>query len=143
MKKFITILSFLALCLVFSPMYAAVEYRTSADETTVTVAKQEKDIEITMADIKALSVKELEAKIGHKLTWKEKIGLKLAKNKLKRERADGGDGSFGLGFVFGFLLGLLGVLIAYLAFKGEKKTIKGAWIGVLSIVLLVLLLSVL
>lgn len=138
MKNFVTIFV-LALCLfVTNSSSAALETRTSTVTEKASVSSPAK-VEITMADIRTLSIKEIEAKAGHKLTWREKIGLKLAKNKLKRERGDG-DGSIGLGFVLGFLLGLIGVLIAYLAFKGESKTIKGAWYGVLTIVLLTLVL---
>ena len=39
------------------------------------------------------------------------------------------EGSIGIGFLLGFFLSLIGVLIAYALDK--KRTIKGAWIGFL------------
>ena len=65
----------------------------------------------------------METALGHKLTWKQKLAMKLAKAK------GGGDGSFGIGFLLGFFLGIIGVLIAYFAFEDQAKTRKGAWWG--------------
>ena len=74
-------------------------------------------------DIKKMSIAEMETALGHKLTWKQKLAMKLAKAK------GGGDGSFGIGFLLGFFLGIIGVLIAYFAFEDQAKTRKGAWWG--------------
>lgn len=141
MKNLITIFSFLMLCLVAVPSsYAMVESSTQPTIAAGDNTNPSKErTTITMNDIKTLSIKELEAKSGHKLTWKQKLGLKLAKNKLAK---DAGEGSVGLGFVLGFLLGLIGVLVAYLAFKEEKKTIKGAWYGLLASLALALIIIV-
>jgi hypothetical protein len=138
MKRFITLFS-LALCLVFSNLAHAITFTEGVDNTTTSIVSEQKSTNITVDDIKNLSIKEIEAKSGTKLTWKQKLGLKMAKNKIGK--ADG-DGSTGIGFLLGFLLGLIGVLIAYLAFKDEPKTIKGAWIGFGVLVGLILILTI-
>ena len=74
-------------------------------------------------DIKKMSIAEVETILGHKLTWKQKLAMKLAKKR------GGDDGSFGIGFLLGFFLGIVGILIAYFAFEDEAKTRKGAWWG--------------
>ena len=139
MKNFVTIFV-LALCLfVTNSSSAALETRTSTVTEKASVSSPAK-VEITMADIRTLSIKEIEAKAGHKFTWKQKLGLKLAKNKFKKDASKDPDGSVGIGFLLGFFAGAIGVLVAYLAFKEEKKTIKGAWYGLLASVALSLIL---
>jgi hypothetical protein len=105
-----------------------------------------------VSDILTLSVKDMETKMGRKMSWKEKGAFKFAKYKFQRaekkgklaaEFAKSSDGSFGIGFALGFVLGFLGVVVAYLAFKDEAQTIKGSWYGagvsvLLSIVFLIL-----
>jgi phosphate-selective porin len=78
---------------------------------------------------------------GKKMTLKEKIGLKLAQRHVKRELKKGhevnvaealrAEGNFNWGAAaLGFFLGLIGVLIVYLAFKNDKETArKSAWVG--------------
>ena len=87
-------------------------------------------------DIKKMSIAEVETILGHKLTWKQKLAMKLAKKR------GGDDGSFGIGFLLGFFLGIVGVIIAYVAFEDEKKTRKGAWWGLITTILLVLIVVV-
>jgi hypothetical protein len=109
----------------------------------------------SVSDILTLNVKDMETKLGRKMSWKEKGAFKLAKyrfqraekkGKLAAEFAKSSDGSIGIGFALGFFLGFIGVLIAYLAFKDEAKTIKGSWYGLgaaalLYIIFLVIFLS--
>jgi hypothetical protein len=109
----------------------------------------------SVSDILTLSVKDMETKMGRKMSWKEKGAFKYAKFKFQRaekkgklaaEFAKSSDGSIGIGFALGFLLGLIGVLIAYIAFKDESQTIKGSWYGMgaallLYIIFLVIFLS--
>jgi hypothetical protein len=78
---------------------------------------------------------------GKKMTLKEKIGLKLAQRHVKKQLKKGkevnvaeamrAEGNFNWGAAaLGFFLGLIGVLIVYLAFKNDKETArKSAWIG--------------
>ena len=83
--------------------------------------------------------------IGHKLSLKEKVVFRLAQRELRKEMkregfqsdatldvqqmmADGEKGFYFGGFILGLLLGLIGVLIAYLM-KKDKAFIRSAWIG--------------
>ncbi len=80
---------------------------------------------------------------GRKLTLNQKINLKLTQRLVKKELKKGVDvnmmdmakradsGSFNWGAAaLGFFLGLIGVLIVYLAFKNDKEAArKAAWIG--------------
>jgi steroid 5-alpha reductase family enzyme len=94
---------------------------------------------------------------GTKLTLGQKVSLKIAQMQVKRQLKKGqdvnmvemakkaGDGSFNWGAAaLGFFLGLIGVLIVYLAFKNNKEAArKAAWIGlaVWVAVLIILLVS--
>jgi len=84
-------------------------------------------------DLRNLSVKEIEAKIGHDLTWKQKLAIKVLKSKATKAENHPEKPAVSTNNIIGFLLGLLlsiiGVLITYVAFQGEKSTIKSAWIG--------------
>lgn len=80
---------------------------------------------------------------GRKMTLNQKINLKLAQRQVKKDIKKGrdvnmtqmaqraGDGSFNWGAAaLGFFLGLIGVLIVYLAFKNDKEAArKAGWIG--------------
>ena len=89
---------------------------------------------------------EIEAVIGNKLTLKERGGLILGKYKINRLLKKGfsedqvrnqmgrGDFSFSIwGFLLGFFLPLLGILIAWLIWgkKGLKSAIIGSLFGLL------------
>ncbi|RXK58370.1 hypothetical protein ESA94_17160 [Lacibacter luteus] len=80
---------------------------------------------------------------GQKMTLSKKIALKIVQREVKKELKKGHDvnmmevakraagGSFNWGAAaLGFFLGLIGVLIVYLAFKNDKEIArKSAWIG--------------
>jgi hypothetical protein len=80
---------------------------------------------------------------GRKMTLNQKINLKLTQRLVKKQLRKGidvnmvamaeraGSGSFNWGAAaLGFFLGLIGVLIVYLAFKNDKEVArKSAWIG--------------
>lgn len=138
MKKLFTILLLCVGTFLASNTYASVSNAPAAGTSVV-----EESSKLGINDLKTMSVKEIEAKIGHELTWKQKVAIKMLKNKVAKaeEHPDkpAGGGSTFIGFLFGFLLGIIGVLITYIAFKGEKATIKGAWIGFAAVVLLILL----
>ena len=95
--------------------------------------------------------KTVEAELGRKLTFKEKILFKVAKRQAKRavkknqdaDFASSGDTGLLIGLLLGVLLGLIGVLIAYIIGNDSQPGIvKGSWYGFL-ILLGVILLSVL
>jgi hypothetical protein len=115
---------------------------------------------ISLLDLSRMSVKDVEAYTGKKMKVADKIGFKLAQKQLRNSiNADGtisdrkiskaakkaADGSgFHLGgFALGFLLGLIGVLIAYLINDELKSSrTKWAWLGLAAAVVLYLLLIV-
>jgi hypothetical protein len=139
MKKLLTFL-FFCLSLAFLPQsHASVATPTATAEQVSTDATK-----LSIQDLKTLSIKEIETKLGQELNFKQKLALKLLKAKAakaeKHPDKPAGNGNTILGLLLGFVLGLIGVLIAYLAFKDQKDTIKGAWIGLAIWVVLLLLL---
>ncbi len=101
-----------------------------------------------------LTPKKYQELTGKKMSLPQKISLKIAQHKVKKamkkgravdlnamsKGVDTSDFNIG-GFVLGLLLGIIGVLIAYLI--GDSNIVKWAWIGFavwVGIVLLVLIL---
>ena len=124
MKKLYSILTLVFLLTMFNNSYAIINTpSTTAGMSVAATTPKATAGKPTKAEIATLTVAEMEAKLGHKLNWKQKLAMKIAKKR------GGGDGSFGIGFALGFFLGILGVLIAYFAFEDEEKTRKGAWWG--------------
>lgn len=136
MKKLYSIFILTVLFSLFNSSYAIISTPNAALGLNTTKTEAGRPSKV---DIKTLTIAEMEAKLGHKLTWKQKLAMKLTK------KGSGGDGSFGIGFVLGFFVGLIGVLIAYLAFEDEKDTIRGAWwgFGVSAIIGIIIVVAVL
>jgi hypothetical protein len=94
----------------------------------------------------------LQAKLGKKLSFKERVVLHFAKNKLKKAKREGQDQSwramaegnsnsdYWLGVILGILLGLIGVLIALII--GNKEVIRGSLYGLLALIIFLLLVLV-
>lgn len=117
---------------------------------------------VSLMDLSRMKIKEYQQLTGKKMKLFEKIGFKAAQKQLKNSiNRDGtfnskkmerylkkssmvGEGFHIGGFALGFLLGLIGVLIAYLINDDLKSTrVKWAWIGLAAwIVILILLLVV-
>ncbi|MFN8253480.1 MAG: hypothetical protein U0V75_16540 [Ferruginibacter sp.] len=116
--------------------------------------------------VSTMSVKEFEAFSGKKMNFVDRMFFKMGQKKLQKSidengtvtnkklekylRKGGADGSSGFhlgGFALGFLLGLIGVLIAYVAFSDDNKQnrVKWSWIGLAAAIVfsLVLFLAVL
>lgn len=85
---------------------------------------------------------EIEAKKGSKLNWKEKLAFKLlkkkAESKMKPESKKKANAIDAVGFILGFFLGLIGVLLAYIIDK--DKFIPSAWYGFLAVVVLYIII---
>ena len=131
MKKFFTSL-FLGLCLLLATSsYAGISNLPAANDAAT--ANVTEDAKLGIDDLRNLSVKEIEAKIGHDLTWKQKLAIKVLKSKAtkaeKHPEKPATSTNNIIGFLLGLLLSLIGVLITYVAFQGERSTIRSAWIG--------------
>ncbi|MGZ8537091.1 MAG: hypothetical protein ACXWV9_02455 [Flavisolibacter sp.] len=116
-----------------------------ASEVFIPIGKSGK--KISLLELSEINVKELESLTGDKMKFTDKVGFKIAQSKLRSSiNADGtfdnrkldkmaakaADGSsFHLGgFALGFLLTIIGVLIAYLINDDKKaQRVKWAWIG--------------
>ncbi len=97
----------------------------------------------SLDDLLNLNAKELGKKRGKKLKLKERLGLFIIKKEIKRARKKGktdaeiiqafneprDSGKETVAFLIGLLLGLIGVLIAYLFLR---KQVRFAWYGVLT-----------
>jgi hypothetical protein len=116
---------------------------------------------ISLLDLSRIKVKDLETITGEKMKFAEKASFKLAQkqlaksinadgtindkklNKLAAKSVDGSGFNLG-GFALGFLLGLIGVLIAYLINDDKKAArTKWAWIGLAVWVVLLLIFFIL
>lgn len=118
------------------------------------VAKPSPFASMTVQDFLALTPKKYRELTGQKMKMSQKISLKISQYKVKKmvkqnkqvdlykmvPGVDTADFNIG-GFVLGLVLGIIGVLIAYLI--GDRSVVKWAWIGFaiwVGIVLLVLIL---
>ena len=144
MKKILTLS--LALIVLASSFASVVEPSRKASEIFIPIGKS--GYKISLQDLSHISIKDFETVSGQHLKLVDKIGFKMAQRELRKsinpdgslnskkltkffQRAADGETGFHLGgFALGFLLGLIGVLIAYLI-KDEKKSnrVKWAWIG--------------
>jgi hypothetical protein len=110
--------------------------------------------------VASMNVKEFETFTGKHMNAVDRLLFKMGQRKLRnsideqgnvsnkrlekylKKSSDNGSSGFHLGgFALGFLLGLIGVLIAYVAFKDDNKQnrIKWSWIGVGALIVLSLL----
>jgi hypothetical protein len=117
--------------------------------------------QISLLELSAIRLKELETLTGKKMSYGERLAFPLAQRKLRKTiQPDGtinnkrlarlmkketgpSQGFHALGFILGFFLGPLGVLLAYLINSDEDKRnrVKWSWIGfglnlILSIIIL-------
>ncbi|MCB0656221.1 MAG: hypothetical protein KDC57_08805 [Saprospiraceae bacterium] len=104
---------------------------------------------ITVAEYSQMRIKDLQELSGHKLKWQEKVSFKLTqraiKKKLRRGEAFDFDASssyrFNIGgFLLGFFLGVVGVLLSLLFGRNAfRSSLIGllCWVIILLIVFLV------
>lgn len=105
---------------------------------------------LTADDIMHSDRKAIEAKLGKKLSVKERLALASAKYHLKRANKKGQldkewgevstaavSSSFLIGLLLGVLLSIIGIIIALI--WGDKAAIRGSLIGALVVLLIVLL----
>lgn len=155
MKQLIRIAFFVA-CIAFvnSPASAFISPAPMVSEVSAADPKPSPFAGMSVQDFLTLTPKKYKELTGKKMTMSQKISLKISQYKVKKAvknnkqvdlmkmtpGVDTADFSIG-GLVLGLVLGIIGVLIAYLI--GDRAVIKWAWIGFaiwVGIVLLVLIL---
>jgi hypothetical protein len=161
MKK---ILLFFAALAVFTSSFAFSGFSSlpkKADDVYIPIGTT--GLRISLKDLSTIDVKDFEKLSGRHLNFFDKLGFKLAQKKLRNSiKPDGtidnkrlnkllelGDHSTGFhlgGFALGFLLSIIGVLLAYVI-GGEEEVkrnrVKWAWIGfgLFVVIYLVLILA--
>ena len=157
MKKLL--LSLTAFCLLTSS-FAAFEIKPAAKKATEIFLPIGKDMQISLMDLSVISIKDYENLTGKQLNFIDRIGFKSGQKKLRKSiNPDGtinnkrlmnfvnaeGNHSSGFhlgGFALGLLLGLIGVLLAYVIGGDEdvkRNRAKWAWIGLGVLVAIVLI----
>jgi hypothetical protein len=147
------------LTIVLSLLLSPIFLKATIQQSNMSV-KEQKIYGVHFSDKQSLSVTDIlegnktkiEAKLGKKLSLKERFVLHVAKNKLKKAKQEGhldqswkamaednSDSDYWLGVLLGILLGLIGVLIALLI--GNNNVLRGSLYGFL-VLLLILLLAV-
>ena len=94
-----------------------------------------------MEMVSKMSVKDYEMLTGKKMNFADRLVFKITKKRFEKKLAMAEATSEGFnigGFALGFLLGLIGVLIAYIFIK-DSNLIKWAWIGLGVVVVITLL----
>ena len=159
MKKILSRLAaFLIIAQSFGAASTTVPAPVKASEITIPIGNTGKVI--TMQELADISTKDFEKMTGSKLNFANRMLFKAAQRQVRRSINDdgtvnnkkvekfykkyGGGGDFNIGgFALGFLLGLIGVLIAYLIDNGKNRPlIKWAWIGLIAWVVIWLIVVV-
>ena len=142
------VLLFAAVCLVASS-YASFTLTApplKAGEVYITIGKDGE--KISLLDLSRMKVKDLQELTGKKMNFFDRLAFKGAQKQLRnninydgtfnskkiekfmKKRGRDGEGFQAGGFFLGLLLGLIGILIAYLINDDQKRNrVKWAWIG--------------
>lgn len=138
----------------------AVKPVTKINANTLMIPVGKTGKKISLMELSTIKRSELETLTGKKMTFVERIAFNKTQKKLSKGIDENGyvtnkklnkvflskkagESGFHLGgFALGFLLGLIGVLLAYVAFDDDYKTnrIKWSWIGCAAAVVLSLIL---
>ena len=154
--------------LFFSAAFAATNVELpvlKADQVLIPIGKTGQ--KISWAQLATINIADLQALTGRKMNFTERLNFRMAQKKIRKSiAADGtiknkrvlkffsktkgtaGKTGFHIGgFALGFLLGLIGIVIAYVINDDFKKNrVKWAWIGwgifvVLYVGILILLIN--
>ncbi len=159
MKK--TLLA-IAVSVFFIPLFAIKPVhrtdRIRADQVLIPINKQGQVV--SLADLAVMKVKDYEQLTGRHLNLVQHFAFRAVQHKLQNSinpdgtlnnkrfqkffhgKVDELSGFHLGGFALGFLLGLIGVLIAYLINDGKKhQRVKWAWIGLIAWVAIVLIFA--
>jgi hypothetical protein len=158
MKKFLAL--FAALSIMISSFAAFPLFDKPAKKASEIMIPIGKNMQISLLDLAMISPSQFEKLTGKKMNLVDKAGFRIAQKDLRKsinsdgtvnnqkiakllQKADGSSGFNLGGFALGFLLGLIGVLIAYVISDDNKKArTKWAWIGFLAALVLWLLVFV-
>ena len=147
MKKiFLLLISGLFISSSFAIVIVPKDKKIYADQVFIPVGKTGK--KISLAELSTIKLKNLQELTGNPLNFTEKLMIKAGQNKLRSSinpdgslnikrfnkyltKSRSGETGFHVGgFVLGLLLGLIGVIIAYLINDDYKRNrVKWAWIG--------------
>ncbi len=123
--------------------FAAFTVSLPAEKPVVETKAQKERAMMEM--VTKMSVKDYEVLTGKKMNFVERLSFKITKKRFEKKlaMAEGTSAGFNIGgFALGFLLSLLGVLIAYLVSK-DTNLRKWAWIGFGASIVLYILLAAL
>lgn len=167
MKKLITLILSIAAINIAIAVTPLVDNPTASNANNIMLPIGKTGNTISLSDFSTLKTKEYAKLANVKLGFIERIFYKLSMKKLRKSIAADGTitnkkllqlfspddrerGFNAEGFGLGFLLGFVGIAIAYLAFKDDerKNRIKWAWLGaaaamVLGLILLFALIALL
>ena len=145
MKKVLALLTMLVFVTSTFASFNLTEPVKKATEIFIPIGKS--GSQISLMDLSQIKVKEFESLFGQKMKFVDKVGFKIAQRELRKSiNTDGtldgkklnklakkmavGDGFNIGGFALGFLLGPIGILIAYIISDDNKAArTKWAWIG--------------
>jgi hypothetical protein len=157
MKKMLTL--FMALAVIVSSFAATIVEPPVKKASDLMIPIGKNGEKISVLDLSRIKVKDYETISGKDLNFAQTASFKMAQRELRKSiAADGtinnkklsktfdkmatGDFNIG-GFALGLLLGLIGVLIAYIISDDKKRArVKWSWIGFGVAVLLYILLLI-
>jgi hypothetical protein len=156
MRKFVLLFSLLFVAIMTFGSVNLVRPPLKASEVLIQIGNTGKSI--SLMELSKIPLKDLEALTGRKMHLMDRLVFKAGQRKLKNvintdgtfkkkrfekffQKRGGDNGGSGIaGFVLGYFLFLVGVLIAYLIDDDNKKNrVKWAWIGAASVLSLALL----
>jgi uncharacterized membrane protein YeaQ/YmgE (transglycosylase-associated protein family) len=162
MKKLIAFVLAIAVLNVSIAVTPPTDGGKSMNATEIMIPIGKTGQKISLMEFSKLTPAEYQKMANVKLKFFDRIAYKVAMKKLKKSISkDGtitnkkvakmfspttdGDSGFHLGgFALGFLLGLIGVLVAYVVFSDDNKAnrVKWSWIGLIASVVLSIILVV-
>ncbi|MEO7983240.1 MAG: hypothetical protein ABI688_04080 [Bacteroidota bacterium] len=134
----------LLVCVSFASTSILIKPRLKANEILIPIGNGKS---LSVLELSTMKIKQVEALRGEKMKFADRLIFKAAQNKLRQNinsdgtinneklvtklKKAGGESGFHFGgFALGFLLGLLGVIIAYIIKDDYKRNrVKWAWIG--------------
>lgn len=157
-KTLLLLLAILTLGFSFAATTPAKKAKVKASEVLIPIGNT--GTKISLLDLSEIKIKEVETLSGRKMNFTDRLTFKAAQRQLRKsinpdgtintkriaknvKKVDGESGFHVGGFALGFLLGLIGVLIAYLINDDKKSNrTKWAWIGFAAALVLYLLLII-